>query len=504
MHISLGTKALSATKGSTPGALIKQRSGALVIGVTPKGSLGSVAKAIDSASGGVIGKLRNRGDIKGTIGEALPLPALSGIGAERVLVVGLGAGKTLSDVEFRKLVQAVIGNLAELKVEDASWCLEGIAVTDRDEAWQLTQIAMIATLREYRYTHTLSKPKPALALRKLALLNTGANATKKAIATGIAIGKGMNAARHLGDLPGNFCTPSILAAEARALGRRSKQLKVSVLEEKAMRELGMGALLSVSAGSAQPAKLIVMQYTGGKKGEQPQVLVGKGVTFDSGGISIKPAGKMDEMKFDMCGAASVIGTMTALVELQLPINVVGVVAAAENMPSGSATKPGDVVKSMSGQTIEILNTDAEGRLVLCDALTYIARFKPAAVIDIATLTGACVVALGGHASGLFSNQDDFALELLDAGRAVGDRAWQLPLWEDYQKGLDTNFADMANVAGPGGGAITAACFLARFTKDYRWAHLDIAGTAWLEGAAKGATGRPVGLLTQYLLNVAGR
>jgi leucyl aminopeptidase len=266
----------------------------------------------------------------------------------------------------------------------------------------------------------------------------------------------------------------------------------------------MGALLAVSAGSAQPAKLIVMQYNGGKKGEQPQVLVGKGVTFDSGGISIKPAAKMDEMKFDMCGAASVVGTMTAVAELELPINIIGVIAASENMPSGTATKPGDVVTSMSGQTIEILNTDAEGRLVLCDALTYIARFKPAAVIDIATLTGACVVALGGHASGLFSNQDEFAQQLLDAGKTIGDRAWQMPLWDDYQKGLDTNFADMANVAGPGGGAITAACFLARFTKEYRWAHLDIAGTAWNEGAAKGASGRPVGLLTQYLLNVAGR
>ncbi len=496
MHISL-----SATKGSTPEAILKQHSGALVIGIMPKG-LGRLAKAVDGASGGVIGKLRNRGDIKGNVGETLVVPTLTGIGAERVLLVGLGAGKTLSDVEFRKVVQAVLGTLADIKVEDASWSLEGIAVTDRDDAWQATQIALAATLREYRYTQTVSKPKPALALRKLALIDS--NATKKAVATGIAIGKGMNAARHLGDLPGNFCTPTTLATEARALGRRSQQLKVSVLEEKAMRELGMGSLLSVSAGSQEPAKLIVMQYHGGKKGEQPQVLVGKGITFDSGGISIKPAGKMDEMKYDMCGAASVIGTMTALIELQLPINVIGVIAAAENMPSGGATKPGDVVKSMSGQTIEILNTDAEGRLVLCDALTYVARFKPAAVIDIATLTGACVVALGGHASGLFSNQDDFAQELLDAGRAVGDRAWQLPLWDDYQKGLDTNFADMANVAGPGGGAIVAACFLARFTKEYRWAHLDIAGTAWLEGAAKGATGRPVGLLTQYLLNVAGR
>ena len=265
----------------------------------------------------------------------------------------------------------------------------------------------------------------------------------------------------------------------------------------------MGALLSVSAGSEEPAKLIVLEYRGGKRGAAPQVLVGKGITFDSGGISLKPGPKMDEMKYDMCGAASVLGTLHAIVEMQLPINVVGIIAASENLPSGRATKPGDVVTSMSGQTIEILNTDAEGRLVLCDALTYAARFKPAAVIDIATLTGACVVALGKHASGLFSNQDDFAAELLAAGQSIGDRAWQMPLWDDYQKQLDSNFADMANIGGPAGGSITAASFLARYTKSYRWAHLDIAGTAWDEGAAKGATGRPVALLTQYLVDRAG-
>lgn len=483
-----------------------QKTACLIVGISAKGVLGATAKAIDAASGGVITKLRKRGDIKGNWAETLILPAVEGIKAERVLLVGLGDNdkKGVSDADFRKLVQTLITCLAELKVEDAIWHLDPIAVADRDAQWQLRQIGLIATLREYRYTATVSKPKPVFALRKLDL-NYASNATTKhAAATGIAIGKGMNVARHLGDLPANFCTPTYLASEARALGRRHKNVKVSVLEEKAMRELGMGALLSVSAGSAEPAKLIVMEYHGGKKGEKPQVLVGKGITFDSGGISIKPAAKMDEMKFDMCGAASVLGTFTAITELQLPINVVGVIAASENLPSSTATKPGDVVTSMSGQTIEILNTDAEGRLVLCDALTYIARFKPAAVIDIATLTGACVVALGGHASGLFSNNDDFAQELLNAGRNIGDRAWQMPLWDDYQKGLDTNFADMANVAAPGGGAITAACFLARFTKDYRWAHLDIAGTAWNEGGAKGATGRPVGLLTQYLLTCANK
>jgi leucyl aminopeptidase len=475
------------------------RTPCLVVGVG-SGSLRGAAKAVDAASGGLLRKLRERGDLKGEWGQTLLLPAVDGIAAERLLLIGCGDGKAVGDAEFRKLLQGAIGALAELKVAEAHWQLEAIAVRERDEAWQLTQLALALTLREYRYTQTVSKPKPALALRKLFVGAGNVAGLRTAVQRGLAIGRGMNLARRLGDLPANICTPAFLASEARALGRRHARLKVSVLDEKKMGELGMGALLSVAAGSDQPARLIVLEYAGGRRGEQPQVLVGKGITFDTGGISLKPGAKMDEMKFDMCGSASVLGTFGAIAELQLPLNVVGIIAATENMPSGSATKPGDVVKSLSGQTIEILNTDAEGRLVLCDALTYAARFKPAAVIDIATLTGACVVALGKHASGLFSNRDDFARELLDAGTAIGDRAWQLPLWEEYQKQLDSNFADMANIGGPGGGAITAASFLARFTRDYRWAHLDIAGTAWDEGAAKGATGRPVGLLTQYLID----
>ncbi|MDH4040718.1 MAG: leucyl aminopeptidase, partial [Gammaproteobacteria bacterium] len=284
----------------------------------------------------------------------------------------------------------------------------------------------------------------------------------------------------------------------RKLARDHARLSTTILEEKKMRELGMGSLLSVSAGSDQPARLIVMHYKGGKPGEKPYVLVGKGITFDSGGISLKPGAKMDEMKFDMGGAASVFGTLRSVVELGLPLNVVGIVAAAENMPSGGATKPGDVVTSMSGKTIEVLNTDAEGRLVLCDALTYAGRFKPQVVIDIATLTGACVVALGSHATGLYANQDKLAAQLLEAGTESHDRAWRMPLWDDYQKQLDSNFADMANIGGPGGGSITAACFLSRFAEDYHWAHLDIAGSAW-DSSPKGATGRPVGLLTEYLM-----
>ena len=480
------------------------RSACVIVGVTNKGGLRGAAKQLDRAANGVINRVSKRGDIAGNWAQTLLLPAVEGIGAERVLLVGLGDGGAVSDSDYRKLVQAVLHALIEHKLEEAHWLLDAITVKGRDEAWQLTQLAMALALREYRYTETLSKPKPAPVLRKLIVANATSGAAKTALQRGTAIGRGMNVARGLGDLPPNICTPTYLANEARSLARKHGKLSAKILDEKAMRDLGMGSLLAVAAGSDQPAKLIVIEYRGGKRGAQPQVLVGKGITFDSGGISLKPGPKMDEMKYDMCGAASVLGTLHAIAELGLPINVVAIIAASENMPNGGATKPGDVVTSMSGQTIEILNTDAEGRLVLCDALTYAGRFKPAAVIDIATLTGACVVALGKQASGLFSNQDDFAQELLAAGQAIGDRAWQLPLWDEYQKQLDSNFADMANIGGPAGGSITAACFLARFTKDYRWAHLDIAGTAWDEGAHKGATGRPVGLLTQYLIERSGQ
>jgi leucyl aminopeptidase len=306
----------------------------------------------------------------------------------------------------------------------------------------------------------------------------------------------------MGNLPGNVCTPAYLAQQAVALGKAHKSIKTSVLEEKDMQKLGMGSLLSVSRGSAEPAKLITMEYHGTDKKQKPIVLVGKGVTFDSGGISLKPGAEMDEMKYDMCGAASVLGTMQAIAEMGLKLNVVGIIPSTENLPSSTATKPGDIVTSMSGQTIEILNTDAEGRLILCDALTYAARFEPDTVIDIATLTGACVIALGHVASGLFSNQDQLAHELLAAGEQTQDRAWHMPLWEEYQPLLDSNFADMQNIGGRAGGSITAACFLSRFTKEYRWAHLDIAGTAWKSGKDKGATGRPVPLLAQYLINRA--
>ena len=358
---------------------------------------------------------------------------------------------------------------------------------------------------DYRFNQFKSGDKKTGSLKKVTLLlnsRKGAKTTQQEIDRGAAIARGINAARNLGDLPGNVCTPSYLAKQAKGLAKTYDAISCNVLSEKEMASLGMHSLLSVSAGSAEPAKLVVLSYQGGNKSDKPTVLVGKGVTFDSGGISLKPGAGMDEMKYDMCGAASVIGTFTALAEMALPINVTGIIPAVENMPSSTATKPGDIVKSMSGQTIEILNTDAEGRLILCDALTYAARFKPDAVIDIATLTGACVIALGNHASGLFSNCDELADELLTAGQTANDRAWQMPIWTEYDQQLKSNFADMANIGGRNAGSVTAACFLSRFTKDYRWAHLDIAGTAWLSGARKSATGRPVSLLMEYLLGKA--
>ncbi len=353
--------------------------------------------------------------------------------------------------------------------------------------------------RSYKFDEHKSKPGPA-TLTRLGLLVSDEDALtlRPVVARARALAAGLKLCRDLANRPGNVCTPTHLAETALALGECHEQLAINVLEEADMEALGMGSLLSVSRGSRQPAKLITLDYRGGGK-EKPIVLVGKGVTFDSGGISIKPGPAMDEMKYDMCGAASVLGTLAAIAESGAKINVVGVIPATENLPDGNASKPGDIVTSMSGQTIEILNTDAEGRLILCDALTYAARFKPDVVIDIATLTGACVIALGAHASGLMSNDDELADALLAAGTRSGDRAWRLPLWDEYQRQIDSPFADIANVGGREAGSITAGCFLARFTKDYRWAHLDIAGTAWVSGKNKGASGRPVALLTEYIL-----
>ncbi|WP_312932708.1 leucyl aminopeptidase [Stutzerimonas nitrititolerans] len=465
--------------------------------------LGTTAQSVDAASAGAIATVLKRGDLQGKPGQTLLLQQLPGIKAERVLLVGTGKADELDNRQWRKVVTAVTGALKNLGGSDAALALQDVQIKGRD-AYARTRILMeVLAGGQYVFDRFKSKKADARPLSRITLLSDKAEQAQveQAANHAQAITTGMNFARDLGNLPPNVCHPSYIAEQARQLGKDFKGLKVEVLDEKKLRELGAGSFLAVSQGSDQPGCIVVMQYNGGKKGEQPYALVGKGITFDTGGISLKPGLGMDEMKYDMCGAASVLGTFRAALELQLPINLVGVLACAENMPSGGATRPGDIVTTLSGQTVEILNTDAEGRLVLCDALTYVERFKPRAVIDVATLTGACIVALGSQTSGLMSNDDELARQLLGAGQNADDRAWQLPLFDEYQEQLDSPFADIANIGGPKAGTITAACFLSRFTKAYAWAHLDIAGTAWISGGKeKGATGRPVPLLTQYLLD----
>lgn len=476
----------------------------LVIAVGEGRKLGASAKAVDEATGGAIANLLKRGDLAGKVGQTLLLQDLPNLKAERVLLVGAGKERELSDRAYRKLVSAVLGNLKNLGGADAVLALGDLAVKGRNAHGKAR--LQVETLADGTYVFDRFKSQKAEApkLKKITLLADKADtaAVEQGAREAQAIANGMALTRDLGNLPPNLCHPTFLGEQAKALGKEFKGLKVEVLDEKKLRELGMGSFLAVAQGSDQPPRLIVLQYNGAKKkDEAPHVLVGKGITFDTGGISLKPGLGMDEMKFDMCGAASVFGTFRAVLELQLPINLVGVMACAENMPSGGATRPGDIVTTMSGQTVEILNTDAEGRLVLCDALTYVERFKPQSVVDIATLTGACIVALGSNTSGLMGNNDALIKQLLKAGEVADDRAWQLPLFDEYQEQLDSPFADIANIGGPKAGTITAGCFLSRFAKKFHWAHLDIAGTAWISGGKdKGATGRPVPLLTQYLLD----
>ena len=481
----------------------RARAGCIIIGVFEPRKLSAAGAALDRAARGHLTAALKRGDMEGKPGTTLMLQQVPRIAAARVLLVGLGRERDFDDGKFRSAVGKAIAALKPTGVTDAVLCLSA-GVKQRGVAWRAAQAAIAAAETAYRFDRMKSKREPARGVRHLTLLVGDRNdlkAGQSGLRQGAAIAHGMNLAKDLGNLPGNVCTPAYLAEAARSLARQYK-LGVQVLERKDMEKLGMGSLLSVARGSDEPPKLIVLKYNGGPRGAKPYALVGKGVTFDTGGISLKPASEMDEMKFDMCGAASVLGTLRAVAELKLPINVVGIVPATENMPGGSATKPGDIVTSMSGLTVEILNTDAEGRLILCDALTYAERFEPQAVVDIATLTGACVIALGHVASGLFANDDSLAQELLAAGQTTHDRTWHLPLWDDYQEQLKSNFADFANIGGRPAGSVTAACFLARFTKKFKWAHLDIAGVAWKSGAAKGATGRPVPLLTQYLIDRA--
>lgn len=483
------------------------KTAALAVGIFSDGELDTLADTLDRAANGALREVIKT-EFQAKPGTHVVLRGLPGISARRVVLVGLGKqadyqAKTHAQGEQAFARYCVQARLAEGVSTLAAIDCPGTSLADRACA-----LAVAAGQATYHYDATLGKadadnrPK----LKKLALggITRAQNAqAQKGLRQGQAVANGMQLARTLGDLPGNVCTPTYLADTARKLARSHKSLAVQVLGTKQIEALKMGAFLSVAKGSYEPPAFIVLRHTSAAKSKKaPIVLVGKGLTFDAGGISLKPAANMDEMKYDMCGAASVLGTMQAVAELGLDRDVIGVVASCENLPSGRANKPGDVVTSMSGQTIEILNTDAEGRLVLCDALTYVERFKPDTVIDIATLTGACVVALGHVNTGLFTKDDELASQLLAAGKQAGDTAWRLPLEDAYQEQLRSNFADIANIGGPPAGSVTAACFLARFTAKYRWAHLDIAGTAWRSGKDKGASGRPVPLLVQYLVNHA--
>lgn len=490
----------------------KIKTAALAVGVYADGALTPAAQAIDQASQGAVQAVLGS-EFKASHGSTLTLRNLPGVAAQRVVLVGLGKADELNARRYAAVLASAAGALAAFGNIEAATTLTEVEVAGTSLRQRARQAAMAAGYAAYRYDATCSKsdavPAPGLGKLTIAASRADAKEVQAGLREGGAIANGMTLTRNLGNLPPNICTPTYLAETARGVGA-DHGFKVEVLERKQLEALKMGSFLSVAKGSDEPPRFIVMHYQGAKPAGRgaraaaapaPIVLVGKGVTFDSGGISIKPAATMDEMKYDMCGAASVIGALKAVAEMQLPVNVVGIIPACENLPSGRANKPGDVVTSMSGQTIEILNTDAEGRLLLCDALTYAERFKPAAVIDIATLTGACVVALGHVNTGLFTQDDELAQQLLDASRDAIDPTWRMPLEDDYQPQLKSNFADIANIGGPPAGSVTAACFLSRFTKQYRWAHLDIAGTAWKGGGKdKGATGRPVPLLVQYIMN----
>ena len=485
--------------------VLHARTDCLVVAVREGAQQPPSTRKIERASKGLIKSLMASGDIDGRPGNVLLVPFPSGTQAKRLLLVGVGDKPDIDDLASAALAAA--RQLCSTQSVSAVVTLTEVAVTGTDATTRARVISQAIQEASYRFNQLkTSKGKEAArrqcTVNRVSLLaSSGKNDT--AMRTGIqeacAIANGVALAKDLSNLPGNLCTPSYLANQARKLGK-SHKLKVNVLDEAKMKALGMGALLSVSRGSREPARLIVMEHQGGQRADKPVVLVGKGLTFDAGGISLKPAAAMDEMKYDMCGGASVFGAMVAASELKLKLNVIGIIPSSENLPDGAANKPGDIVTSMSGKTIEILNTDAEGRLILCDALTYAERYKPAAIIDIATLTGACVVALGHPATGLFSPDDKLAEELLACGESARDRAWRMPIWDEYQKQLNSPFADIANIGGRTAGAVTAACFLSRFTKNMAWAHLDIAGTAWHSGANKGATGRPVSMLTRFLIN----
>jgi leucyl aminopeptidase len=488
------------------GKALDQRTDCLVVGVFEARELGSEARSVDRAVGGRLKNLLSRGDFAGRAGDSLLLTDWPGLRGSRLLLVGLGTSATYQRRGWKRALSTAMSALARTRIRSANLAIERPSGEDIDDYTLARSAAETCGGANYRINDLKSgKRPPALALARVKVGPFAAarlGDARRGLADGEAISASGALLRNLANLPANVCTPRYLAAQAAQLGRAHRTLRVRALNEAQIRRLKMGCLLAVTRGSAEPPRFIILEYRGGRRGGAPVVLVGKGITFDSGGISIKDANAMDEMKFDMCGAATVLAALDLAARLKLRLNLVGLIATCENMPGGRAIKPGDIVTSAAGQTVEILNTDAEGRLILSDALNYARRFQPAAVIDIATLTGACVIALGAHHTGVMGNDDTLAQELVASGRRADDRAWQLPLTPEYGEQLKTNFADVANVAGREGGAITAAAFLSRFTKGMKWAHLDIAGTAWLSGTAKGATGRPLGLLADFLIRRA--
>jgi leucyl aminopeptidase len=478
----------------------------IVLGIFEEGELSGEAQSVDSAAGGRLKKLLARGDFPGRPGETLLLADLPGIEASRVVLTGLGAKKNFARKSWRKAWSAAMTAIGRTRITSVAVAIDRPDSKDLDDYYFGRGVAEIAAGSLYRINDlkTGKKPKSPALQRVLAgpVRKTGIEATERGLEHGAAISASQKIQRDLANLPGNVCTPTYLADQARAIAKRHPSLRVQILDEAAIRKEKMGCLLAVSQGSAQPPRFIVLEHRGGKADTPPVVLVGKGVTFDTGGISLKDPPSMDEMKFDMSGGAAVIASLNLVAELKLPLRVVGLVAAVENMPGSKAVKPGDIATSASGQTVEILNTDAEGRLILADALHYARRFHPAAVIDIATLTGACMIALGHHHSGCMGNDDGLIRELVEAGVRADDRTWQLPVTEEYAEQLKSNFADFANIGGREGGAITAAAFLGKFTQGLKWAHLDVAGIAYQGGAQKGSTGKPTPLLADFLIHRA--
>ncbi|GLS83113.1 leucyl aminopeptidase [Paraferrimonas haliotis] len=485
----------------------KQRSACIVVGVYEPRRLSGIAEQLDKISEGYISNLLRRGDLEGKPGQMLLLHHVPNVLSERVLLVGCGKERELDERQYKQIIAKTINTLNETGSMEAVCFLSELHVKGRDTYWKVRQA--VETTADTLYTFDTLKSKKGETRRPLRKMVFNVSTRRelpvgeRAINHGLAISEGMKLCRDVANMPPNICNPAYLASQARQLGENCDALTVTTLGEEQMAELDMQSYLAVGRGSENESIMTVMNYQGAPDASaRPIVIIGKGLTFDSGGISLKPGEGMDEMKYDMGGAAGVIGMMKSVVELNLPINVIAILAGCENMPDGKAYRPGDIITTMSGQTVEVLNTDAEGRMVLCDVLTYVERFDPETVVDTATLTGACVIALGKHASGLLSNHNPLAHELLNAGEQSGDRAWRLPLWDEYQEQIESPFADMQNIGGRPAGTITAACFLSRFAKKYQWAHIDCAGTAWNSGKNKGSTGRPVPILTQYLMNKA--